>query len=796
MSGPVPADTGDEAWRVVFEHYDADDETRRESLLGLGNGLFFLRGCAPEAVVGAQRDGAADPRHYPGLYVAGFYDESPREVNGETARIASLARLPHPLALGLHAGGDDAAFAIDGVELLHYRQVLEMRDGLSRRELVWRDAAGRETRIDEERLASLAQPGLALLRWRVRPLNWTGPLRVRAWLPLQGGNAKVGRSRAYEGRRVDVRPLPVPEGQAVLASTADGRRALRIAVRLRVDGEPAGHRGEEPQALWQECRREARRGEELQLELHALVSRQEDGAPPDPPAWEQAAAAQREAWGGLWSRVHAEAPGDPELERICRFNAFHLLQTASPLTPALDVGLPARGWQEAYFGHVFWDELLAFPFLSPRRPDIARGLLCYRHRRLGAARAAARQAGLRGAMYPWRSAASGAEETPPWQFIPPSGRWKRDHTRLQRHIGAAVAYNLWHHHLATDDRALLLGTTGEMLVEIARFWASIAAPHECGGRYEIRGVIGPDEYHDAYPGASRPGLDNNAYTNAMAAWTLRCASALPRRLDAGDWRRLKEATGLRDAELAQWDEISRRLKLPLHEGGLIEQFDGYERLRPVDAEPLPRRDPGMREDWWLDAQGESVNAYQVTKQADVLMLCHLLGREDCEALVAHLGYRLARGWYERTVRHHLAHVSHESSLSRVVCAGALASVDPELSWHYFRQALHTDLGTGASGSTHEGLHLGAMAGTWDVLQRHYLGLHLEADGVWLDPRPPAALEEFATTVWIRGHRLRLHLRGTTLRASVEEGDATGLRMRHRGAACVLRPGEVLEIACR
>src|SRR5690606_34228393 len=135
-----------------------------------------------------------------------------------------------------------------------------------------------------------------------------------------------------------------------------------------------------------------------------------------------------------------------------------------------DMGVPARGWHgEVYRGHIFWDELFVFPFLNFRFPDLARSLLMYRYRRLDQARHNARNAGYRGAMYPWRSARSGREVTPRHQKNLLSGHWMRDPTWLQRHIGSAVAFNVWHYYLATGDTAFLVDYGAEMMLEIARF---------------------------------------------------------------------------------------------------------------------------------------------------------------------------------------------------------------------------------------------------------------------------------------------------------------------------------------
>ena len=214
-----------------------------------------------------------------------------------------------------------------------------------------------------------------------------------------------------------------------------------------------------------------------------------------------------------------------DTRRILNVHVFHLLQTVSKHTIDLDVGVPARGWHgEAYRGHVFWDEVFIFPFLNLHLPDLTRALLQYRYRRLPTARRAAAAAGFEGAMYPWQSGSSGREETQTMHLNPNSGNWLPDNSHLQRHINIAVAYNVWQYFQATGDVEFLAFYGAEMLVEIARFWSSIATYNKALDRFEIRHVMGPDEYHDAYPGADEPGLHNNAYTNVMVAWLLRRTS--------------------------------------------------------------------------------------------------------------------------------------------------------------------------------------------------------------------------------------------------------------------------------
>ena len=162
---------------------------------------------------------------------------------------------------------------------------------------------------------------------------------------------------------------------------------------------------------------------------------------------------------------------------------------------AAGMGRPARATS-------LQDELFIFPFFNLQQPRVAAALLDYQHARLGAARAAAQQAGYQGAMFPWQSGSNGREETQQLHLNPKSRLpLAADHSQLQRHVNIAIAYNVWEHYLITAGNGFLRFVGAELLIEIARFWAGLATWNWNAkeGRYEIGGVMGPDEYHEATP---------------------------------------------------------------------------------------------------------------------------------------------------------------------------------------------------------------------------------------------------------------------------------------------------------
>lgn len=784
--------------RIVFDGFDLDDERRREALLTLGNGVLSCRASAPE--VSAR---CPAPEHYPGLYRAGWYDQAPRRVNGQTVALGALVRLPDPLGLSFSVD-DGHWFSLRDTEILVYRQSLNLSEGLLER-YIRLVVGGTELRLNELRFVSMADPNLLVLRWCIEADGQLQPVRIRTTLNGDVANALVGRSRAYEGRRLEtVRLMHDKAGHTVLWAHLPGSRR-RMMVASMTAATPVGSdwtgRVEED-CISLESDHVLIAQQPLVLEKRVVVrvdtelpddTRHQHGALQKIPdtSFEELKTAHQRAWQALWDRIALRAR-DEKLERALYFSMFHLLQTVSPLSLDYDQGFPPRGWQEGYFGQIFWDEMFAFPFLSTHFPELARHLLAYRHRRLDVARDDARRAGLKGAMFPWRSAASGHEETPPFQCNPLSGRWMVDNTHLQRHVGTAVVYDVWQLYLATNDRGLLTGAGGEMILEVAHFWSSMAQYDARLKRYVILRVIGPDEYHNGYPGADHPGLDNNAYTNLMAVWTLCRAldvlALIPTEQKAAFRRRL----ALDDAEISRWDDISRRMYIPLLDSGIISQFDGYESLIPAPREWLTASRPRL--DWWLEARHDSCDRYQLTKQADVLMLLHLFPPSALRAMLHRLGYPVEEDFNHRTAHYHLARITHESSLSKMVCAGALAHVDSKASWQHFCDCLYTDLDAPSHGGVQEGVHLGAMAGSLDVLQRHYFGIRPELNGLHVFPAPPAALDDISLALEYRGARITAALSEDRLCLTLALQAREPIEIVHEGGTACLSPGQTLALS--
>jgi alpha,alpha-trehalase len=417
----------------------------------------------------------------------------------------------------------------------------------------------------------------------------------------------------------------------------------------------------------------------------------------------------------------------------------------------------------------------------------------YRYRRLSEAREAARQEGYQGAMYPWQSGSDGKEESQKIHLNPKSGRWIPDNSRLQRHVNAAIAYNIWHYYQVTNDMEFLSFYGAEMFLEIARFWGSIATYNSDHDRYEILGIMGPDEYHDSYPDSERPGLDNNSYTNIMAVWVLSRALELLGLLSEDRRTELCEVIGLRPGEIEDWKVITKKMRVVFHDDGIISQFEGYDQLKEFDWESYRKKyDDIQRLDRVLEAEDDTPNNYKASKQADVLMLFYLFSAEELNEIFENLGYPLEEDTIPKNVDYYLKRTSHGSTLSRVVHSWVLARSDRSQSWELFNEALKSDVADIQGGTTPEGIHLGAMAGTVDLIQRCYADMRTGEDVLWFNPMLPEKLKSIRMTIRYRDHTLRVEIGQDKMSISSVKAAAKPIHIGFKDKVYKLQPEESKE----
>ncbi|MBT8224699.1 MAG: glycoside hydrolase family 65 protein [Dactylosporangium sp.] len=785
----------------AYEGFDPVEEGLREALTSTGNGSLCARGTAEWE--------DADRVHYPGTYAHGVYNRETTIIGGLPVLNEDLVNLPNWLVLKLRIEGEDA-IRLSDVKLLSYRHELDIRGAVVIRELRFRDHSDRETMLRSRRFVSMADVHQGGIEWTLTPENWSGRVEVVSALDGRVTNSGVARYGQLEGRHLDPGG-PRTFGSEVIALKVETRQSnlhISQAARTRVfddRGPLAVDRGlyQMEDYIQQVLAFDVEEGNAVRVEKMVTFYTSHDRAISDTlvkagtsalrcPDFGEAFERHVSAWDELWQLCDIRVPGNERVQLLLRLHICHILQVCCRNTVDRDAGVPARGLNgEAYRGHVFWDEMYVYPFLNFRLPEVTRELLLYRYHRLDEARAAARQAGFRGAMFPWQSGSDGTEETQRIHLNPLSGRWEPDLSHNQRHVNAAIFYNIWHYVQATHDVVFLREQGAEMMLEIARFWASIAHFNRDRERYEIHGVMGPDEFHEKYPGAPDGGLRNNAYTNVMVAWLCGVCREVLSLLPAARAEALREKLGVDDEELRIWDDMSRRMFVPFHDDGIISQFEGYGELRELDwAGYRTKYGNIQRLDRILRAEGDDPDRYRLAKQSDTVMLFFLFSYEDLRRLFGRLGYAYGADTARRNIAYYDQRTSHGSTLSLVTHAGALAALDPKTSWQRFLAALESDVGDVQGGTTKEGIHLGVMSGTLDLVQRGYAGAGIRDGVLCFEPRLADELDGLSFPMQFRGTPILVTFGGGRLTLDAHrEGGNSPIKVAVHDEVRELRAGE-------
>lgn len=748
-------------WEIEFEGWDEKNEKVRETLLTIGNGYFASRGIPEEAF--------QNELFYPGTYFHGGYNRLSSKIESTNVNYEQIVNWPNWLYISFRIE-NELWFDLRQVEILEHTAIIKLKEGYVERRVYFRDSKARETVLISRRLIHMEYMHLGYIEWELTPVNWSSSITIRVGIDGTVVNSGESQYRALKGNNFQViNSGSLQNGLYLVSQSTHSKIILSQLQRIRINSiEKAkrivGEFANEQAFIYEDYHLKAFHKTPIQVEkiltFYTSTDKDVDNALEKSirissiiPERDFIFKSQRSSWGKLWTKCDIEI-SDNDAQSILRFHIFHILQTISPNTSDLDTGISGRGLHgEGYLGHTFWDDLFILPFLNYRLPDIARSLLMYRFRRLSEAKCRASQLGHKGVLFPWRSGKTGTENTPFWHFNPLSQHWVPDDSNRQFHINLSIAYNIWNYFYVTEDYTFLEWYGAKMFFEIALFWSSISKYDSNLKRYTIRGVVGPDEFHTKYPFSDRIGIDDNAYTNVMAVWVLEKAlkitEILPKKLGACILNELE----IDKLEIELWNDKIRYMNIPFHEESIISQFANYEQLLEIDFEKYKKQHKNInRIDLILEKEGDDVNKYKVAKQADVLMLFYLLTLEELHELFTKLGYVFNSDILLKNIDYYSRRTTNGSTLSHVVQSWVHSRVDRSASWKHFNDALQSDIGN-IQGSTGEGIHIGAMGGTLDLVQRCYGGLSIRGDHLWINPRLPVELDKLSMKLNFRGNSL-------------------------------------------
>jgi len=775
------------SWKIVYDRFKPAKEGLREALCTLGNGYFGTRGAMVET--------QASRIHYPGTYLAGGYNKSATSIAGRVAVNEDFVNCPNWLPLKFRIGDGEWIIPSEN-KILFYKQELDMHKGALTVKVRIQDRAKRRTEITMQRIVHMAEPHRAAIKYTIVPENYEGNITIRSALDGTVKNTGVARYRQLNSRHLKLCSIGSFGKNGVYLSVKTTRSKFIIGqaarVRIFVEGKEQHPPGEvltrKKRMICQDFGVFVEQEQCCAVEKVVSIYTSKDKGIRNPVKsainsaeklvrFDVLFRSHRKEWNKLWKKFDIRVQGDDFLQKTIRLHTFHLLQTASVHNVSIDAGLPARGLHgEAYRGHIFWDELFALPVFDTHIPKISKALLMYRYKRLQPARKYAKENKFNGSMFPWQSGSAGSEETQTIHLNPMSGKWGPDHSCRQRHVSFAIAHNIWQYWEMTGDKDFLNRYGAEMLLAIAQFGASLSKYDPDDGRYHTRGLMGPDEFHEKLPGAQKPGFKDNAYTNILIVWTLVKALEVLDIVTPKNKTRLSRKLGLTNKVIEKWDDISRKMNIVIDKNGVIEQFGGYFELKELDWDFYRSKYKNvMRMDRILKAEGKSPNEYKAAKQADVLMIFYVLSVSEVSSLFNRTGYKFLKNTLKKNYDYYAKRTSHGSTLSKVVhCYIAHLIGRKKEAWKWFLEVAGSDIYDTQGGTTLEGIHVGVMGGSIDIVVRGFAGISFSADRMNIRPDIPQALESIKLKLKHRNIWFQLYITRSRVTVSIK-GAKPGMR---------------------
>lgn len=719
-----------EDWNLIETQFDAEHLHHKETVFTIGNGYLGTRGSFEEGYPGA----------LPATLIHGVYDDIP-------VLYTELANCPDWLPLTINVNGD--RFRLDSGKILSYKRQLDLRRGILSRNLRWQSPSGKTIDFNFERFTSLADEHVLALRCQLTPVDFEGTIRIQASIngypENQGFNHWESLNQGENNQSIWLH-----------VRTRNSHIELGIAAKMQLSGTPAKSEFTSiPGYPTWETTFLATPGQTVTLEKLVTVFTSRDVKAPqiaaqeklgEVPAYSELLAAQAQAWAEVWQKSDVLIEGDRKAQLAVRYNLFQLLIAAPRHDDQVSIAAKTLSGF-GYRGHVFWDtEIFILPFFIYTQPAIARNLLTYRYHTLQGARRKALHTNFKGAMYAWESANTGDEVTPRWAlpedpYAEDVRIWCRDR---EIHISADIAYAVWYYWLATNDDEWLRDYGAEIIFETAVFWISRVELDNKDERYEIRGVIGADEYHEY--------VDNNAFTNRMVQWHLEKA------LFVYDWlcqnypaqaQALTQKLQLTTKQRSRWQDIVSNIWIPYDESTkLIEQYEGFFQLEDINLAEYEPRTRSMQAILGI----EGANRRQVLKQPDVLMLLYLM-RQSQE--FPYNKEVLQKNWDYYAPR---TDITYGSSLGPAIHAILASDLNKTAeAYKYFMQAALVDL-EDVRGNAADGIHGASAGGIWQAVVFGFGGFQINKSQPVANPHLPPNWTRLQFKIHWRGNWHEFDLR--------------------------------------
>ena len=718
-------------WKIIETSFAPKSAHFSESIFTLGNSHMGLRGFFEEEYSGDSLQGT---------YLAGIYYPDKTRVgwwkNGYPEFFAKIINSPNWAGVNLMLDGEKIDLAISSFK--NFRRELDMKQGKLTRSFTLLSNDGKETNLVFTRFLSMAEPNLACITVKATPLNHNSILTVTPYLDgdVKNEDANYGEKFWQEvNKKIDTESALL----SVRTKKTNFLVSSAMSVKVLIDSVPqnpekklllkhkyVGYEIKIPLTIGKPVELQkfvavctSRDFEEHTLEqttLYKLQTAYQQG-------YEMLYRNHLAALTRRWEDTDIIIKGDLKAQQGMRYCIFQLNQSYDGKDPRLNIG-PKGFSGEKYGGVTYWDtEALCLPFYLYTNEQIAKNLLLYRYYHLPQAQENASKLGLKGALYPMVTI-DGQECHNEWEI-----------TFEEIHRNAAIAHAIYNYTNYTGDRSYLYDYGLEVLIAISRFWADRVTFNPRKNKYMILGVTGPNEYEN--------NVNNNWYTNTMAAWTLDYTLKSLAELKNDDqvkYRYLAEKLDLKPVELDKWQAIIEKMYYPsVQDLGIFEQNDLYMDKEQVLVKDLPPEELPLNKYWSWDRILRSC----FIKQADVIQAFYFLPEQfDLECKQRNFDF------YEpRTV--------HESSLSPSIHSIVASHIGyHHQAYQLFLRSSRLDL-ENRNDDTDEGIHLTSMAGNWLAVVMGFAGVAVKNNNFTLNPYLPETWESYSFKLNFRKRRLKI-----------------------------------------
>ena len=738
------------SWIIEETSFHEKYTGKCESIFTQGNGYLGLRNSLEERYVDTVR----------GMFITGTFNKASKEEATELPNVSDIVNMEIEL--------NGERFSMTEDNLKEYSRTLNLYTGETCRNVLWEGKNGNVVQLSFHRFVSYKNVHVIGAYVEIKPVNCDVKATVVSGINAQVTNHGAQHltefsKRAFEEKFLQMGMVTTESAVSIAVSTVhkvfqsgkytedaaskiiDDRRKIHAEIQLVI---PQGETARVEKISTVHSSRDLEyvaSGKEPEGEnvcrdgLNNLKEAEEKG-------YETLLEESKKVWEKIWKKQDIQIDSKEDDAQIAvRFALYHLQIMVRREDNRVGIGAKALSG-EGYKGHSFWDtETFIFPYFQMAEPETARTLLEFRYKGLYGARKKAIENGYKGAMYPWEAAWVSDGEVTPYVI------GVNVHTGepmicltgvIEQHITSDIIFALWQYYAATDDQDFMDRYGYEMTIETARFWNSRLEWIEENNRYEIRDVIGPDEYKEH--------VDNNAYTNYMAHENMRLAAQViacirdEKKDIYGKMQKLmqEEGTSLEQLEEELKDKMKKLyLPQPDEKTGIIPQFDGYFDLKEIDLSVY--KNASVVGTVFHDYSGEDVQGMQAGKQADIVELLYQM-----EDITTPDNKAKNYVYYE-------ARTLHDSSLSKAIHSITACDLGMEKeAYDMFMSAALTDLGQEMK-SSDAGIHSANTGGVWQDVVMGFGGIRIRDGHLRIAPNCPKQWEKFTYPLYWKGNELHI-----------------------------------------